>query len=141
MIVVAIIGVLAAIAIPQYQNYIARAQVARVMSETGSLRTSIEVCVNEGRTETTGTGANVCTVGATKSNLLSSTGTAAGLPSVTLPTTSTATSTIVATFGDAASAAIASKTLTWTRDSDGAWTCTTTVDAKYQPRGCGAATK
>ena len=39
MIVVAIIGILAAIAIPQYQDYIARSQVNRVMAESGSLKT------------------------------------------------------------------------------------------------------
>ena len=45
MIVVAIIGILAAIAIPQYQNYIAKSQVSRVMSETGALKTIIETCL------------------------------------------------------------------------------------------------
>ena len=35
MIVIAIIGILAAIAIPQYQNYIARSQVTRAMGEAG----------------------------------------------------------------------------------------------------------
>ncbi len=41
MIVVAIIGILAAIAIPQYQNYTARAQVSEGFSLTSGLRTDI----------------------------------------------------------------------------------------------------
>jgi len=45
MIVVAIIGILAAVAIPQYQNYVAKSQVARVMGETGSLRTAINAAI------------------------------------------------------------------------------------------------
>ena len=64
MIVVAIIGILAAIAIPQYQNYIAKSQVSRVMSETGALRTSVETCLLEGKDETT------CEFGWTASNLI-----------------------------------------------------------------------
>ena len=38
MIVVAIIAILAAIALPQYQNYIIKSQVNRVMGESGSVR-------------------------------------------------------------------------------------------------------
>ena len=38
MIVVAIIGILAAIAIPQYQTYVVKAQVTRAMSEAGALK-------------------------------------------------------------------------------------------------------
>ncbi|ENZ0357279.1 TPA: pilin, partial [Pseudomonas aeruginosa] len=45
MIVVAIIGILAAIAIPQYQNYVSRSQVSRVMAEAGSLKTAVEACL------------------------------------------------------------------------------------------------
>src|SRR5690554_7437879 len=42
MIVVAIIGILAAVAIPQYQDYIARSQVTRVVGEISALKTSAE---------------------------------------------------------------------------------------------------
>jgi len=41
MIVVAIIGILAAIAIPQYQNYIARAQASEPVSLLGAAKTPI----------------------------------------------------------------------------------------------------
>jgi len=49
MIVVAIIGILAAIAIPQYQDYVARTQVSAGLSEISAARTSYESGVNEGR--------------------------------------------------------------------------------------------
>ena len=45
MIVVAIIGILAAIAIPQYQDYVSRAKWAGAVAETGSIRTAIGECL------------------------------------------------------------------------------------------------
>nr|WP_081869715.1 prepilin-type N-terminal cleavage/methylation domain-containing protein [Endozoicomonas numazuensis] len=44
MIVVAIIGILAAVAIPQYQNYTRNATVAAAMSETNAYKTAISIC-------------------------------------------------------------------------------------------------
>ncbi|MCD1587255.1 pilin [Halomonas sp. IOP_14] len=47
MIVVAIIGVLASIAIPQYQNYVGRAQAAEAFTATAGLRTDIGLYFSE----------------------------------------------------------------------------------------------
>ncbi|WP_145155946.1 pilin [Pseudomonas oryzihabitans] len=145
MIVVAIIGILAAIAIPQYQNYVARSQVARVMSEAGSLRTAVENCVLNGRT-TVGTGAGECDPGATGSNLLtgaSQTGATlpanTGVPQVTIGTNATTASTVVASFGNNSAPVLASTALTWTRaPADGTWRCFTTAPANLRPAGCAA---
>ncbi|MDO4249132.1 MAG: pilin [Neisseria sp.] len=145
MIVIAIIGILAAIALPMYQDYIARSQVTRVMGEAGNLKTTIESCMLNGRT-TLGQGATECSLGATGSTLLNgakqdgSTAVAAGtgVPQVTI-TAGTNTASIVATFGNGAAAALARRTLTWNRDNSGTWTCQTTVDGKYAPNGCPAA--
>jgi len=48
MIVVAIIGILAAIAIPAYQNYIAKSQVTSALAEISGAKTAYEVQVNDG---------------------------------------------------------------------------------------------
>lgn len=47
MIVVAIIGILAAIAIPQYQDYVARAQATEAFTATSGLKTDIGVYLSE----------------------------------------------------------------------------------------------
>ncbi len=41
MIVIAIIGILAAVALPLYQDYVARSQVAEAVAQAGALKTSI----------------------------------------------------------------------------------------------------
>ncbi|WP_301271102.1 pilin [Halomonas sp. Y3] len=45
LIVVAIIGVLAAIAIPQYQNYIERSNAAAAQAEAAAFRTPVEAAI------------------------------------------------------------------------------------------------
>ncbi|WP_078084708.1 pilin [Microbulbifer mangrovi] len=141
MIVVAIIGILAAVAIPQYQNYVIKTQVNRVMSEVGSLRTAIEACMLEGLDESfvnaeSATGdPGECNTGWTGSNLLGDDlqGTA-----LTLTMGDAGDVQILATFGGNAATAIDAQQLAWDRSVDGVWGCSTDVEAKFRPQGCSA---
>ena len=131
MIVVAIIGILAAIAIPQYQNYIAKSQVSRAMAETGAVKTAYETCLNDGKS-----GAAACDLGWTDSNILTLT---LPLPDASGKNTAALAldGTIVGTFKDSgASAALSTKTVTWKRTAAGSWSCSTTAATKYAPAGC-----
>ena len=47
MIVVAIIGILAAVAIPQYQNYTIKAKLASAMSSVAAIKTAVALCGQE----------------------------------------------------------------------------------------------
>ena len=47
MIVVAIIGILAAVAIPQYSNYTSRARASGAVAEVAAYRTSLAVCAQD----------------------------------------------------------------------------------------------
>jgi type IV pilus assembly protein PilA len=155
MIVVAIIGILAAIAIPQYQNYIAKSQVTRVMGEVSGVKTAVELCVTGGAL-VYGAGPAVngvlpCNPGATLSSIQSATGqntaydttgalaTSAGKGAPAAGALTTFPLDIIATFANSASSDVklpGQDTLKWSRDAGGTWTCTTTVQAKYRPAGC-----
>lgn len=50
MIVVAIIGILAAIALPAYQNYVARSKAAAALADLASHKTQFEMEMSEGGT-------------------------------------------------------------------------------------------
>ncbi|WP_420714306.1 pilin [Acinetobacter sp. IK40] len=140
MIVVAIIGILAAIAIPQYQTYIAKSQVSRVMSELGGIKTAVENCLLEGKD---GSAGKECELGATASNLLGTT--VAGTPPGMVVNIDLAASTasIAGTFKNSAASALqkaGENTLTWSRSAEGTWSCSTTVLQKYRPAGCNTST-
>ncbi|MGB1556824.1 MAG: pilin [Oceanococcaceae bacterium] len=127
MIVVAIIGILAAVAIPAYQDYIARSQVTRVVGEVAALKTAFEDATLNGRSP-----AAIVDDLAAKSNLVD-----------TFVVTDGATGNMTATMGGNVAAAVDATTVAWTRDADGNWTCAVAGTAagwktSYVPTGCTA---
>ncbi|GJG93887.1 pilin [Cupriavidus pauculus] len=144
MIVVAIIGILAAIAIPQYQDYLARAQFAEGLNLGSGQKASVTEAFSQ--------------EGSCPSN---ASATAAGIPVATdisgayverITTGGTAVAgggcTIVATFKAAGvSKGLQGKTVTLTMGNADkgsiTWDCTSNAEQRYLPQACAyqAATK
>lgn len=158
MIVVAIIGILAAIALPQYQTYVVKSQVARVMGEVGALKNAVDDCATNNQLgnifSNDSTNAAVpgdCNLAASPSNLINITQNAPqGAGPAVQPLTgypwlawvgTRGAATLTAPFGSSAQPVLsntAGTSLVWTRDFSGGWTCGVTVgvDPKYRPVGC-----
>jgi len=94
MIVIAIIGILAAVAMPMYQNYTTRAQFADVINATGPTKLSVGICLQGGVLANCGTPGNngvVADVGATGANIASiTTALVLGVPTITATGTAAA---------------------------------------------------
>ncbi|AOY87119.1 hypothetical protein BKP64_02385 [Marinobacter salinus] len=141
MIVVAIIGILAAIAIPQYQDYIARTQVNRAYGEVSSLKTAVEEHLSRGKFTDSATGPmTAATLGRTASNITED-GAGADTFAPTFTAANGGVGTLVVILGGDASAPVANTTITLSRAADGVWTCDlTTVPAafknSYVPSSC-----
>jgi len=131
MIVVAIIGILAAIAIPAYQNYVIRAQVTEGLSLMDGAKTAVaEVYTNTGTFPASNAAAGIAAPGSITGNYVS-------LVTVT-------TGLITATYSDVApqkaNSAINGLVLSLSAvGNTGAvqWTCkSTTMPQKYLPSTC-----
>jgi len=125
MIVVAIIGILAAVAIPAYQDYVAKSKFAAGLSEVSAGKTGFDTLLAD-------------TPDADGTALLSATGLTSQTPTCTLSATNSATgdATFVCTFRSGP-ATVNGKTLTLTRArATGAWSCATQVLSKYTGSGC-----
>ena len=116
MIVVAIIGILAAVALPAYQDYTKKAKFAEVTSIAASYQTAVAVCIQE-----TGaaTGCNAGTNGIPASQTtvhVASVGVTDGTITVTPTATTVATATLILIPSVGAGA------LTWAKTGSGCLT-------------------
>jgi type IV pilus assembly protein PilA len=128
MIVVAIIGILAAVAIPAYQDYIARSQVSEAVSLTAGGKTPLaEFFADKGIWPSTASDVMGNTAGKYVSAITIVAGNA----------TNTAISLEARIKNVGVNTAITGATLILTSTDGKIWDCTTgTVGAKYRPAAC-----
>ncbi|MFZ3088117.1 MAG: pilin [Methylotenera sp.] len=117
MIVVAIIGILAAIAIPAYSDYQAKAKYTAGLAEISGYKTAFDLFV--------GDGGAVAAIGDI------------GIPNATTGncTLGVTAATITCTILNAPSQ-VSGKIITWTRQAAGNWTCASDAPVKYTPKTC-----
>jgi type IV pilus assembly protein PilA len=121
MIVVAIIGILAAVALPAYSNYQASSKLTAGLAEITGAKTDFEIMKNNGETITDQKDLKSLKDYDTQNCKITATGT-----------------TIVCTIQNAPTQ-VNGATVTWTRnDSSGAWTCATAgaKDKTLAPKSC-----
>lgn len=127
MIVVAIIGILAAIAIPAYQDYIARSQTTEAVSLMSGIKTPLaEFYADKGAWPT----AVGSVAGTTSGKYVASIGGAPGAVASQYELTATMKT-------DGINKNIRTATVLMTTTAGTSWTCTAgTIEAKYLPAAC-----
>ena len=136
MIAIAIIGVLAAVAFPAYQTYVAKSQVAVALSEIAPTKIAIELAL--------GSGSLTDDVHATTLDALSPfglTGESSARCDSFKITIAAATGQTVVQCVLTGSGSINGKAIQLWRSADrssaaGTWTCKTNVDDKFKPMAC-----
>ncbi|OBU12580.1 pilin [Photobacterium aquimaris] len=127
MIVVAIIGVLSAFAIPAYQNYVVKSEASTGVATLKAVLTNFDMIQQE-----TGIGPKTLEAIGTTS------GAAGSLGSLSLigATSASGASAVMFTFNTTGvSSQLSGKDTTFTKSTSG-WSCSTEIPAEYKPKGC-----
>lgn len=143
MIVVAIIGILAAIAIPQYQNYVGRSNVAAAVSTLSANKTGLESYVMNYGAFPNGTTSPVAASGNTPAvpgQRIQDLGIVEpSFGTIALASGSNGAGSVTLTF-TSGNPGINTKKVRLARSDDGTWTCATDVDEKFIDKSCKAGT-
>ncbi len=146
MIVIAILGILAAIALPMYQDYISKSQTTRVVSELAAAKTAVDAALFDGKTPKAGadvTNPNSTAAVGLKTGNDDGTSVRSNLLSAVTVTPTGNKVVIEGVLGRNANKDIAGTKVRQSRDEDGVWKCTIVKAAKFKdkfiPAGCTAA--
>ena len=141
MIVVAIIGILAAVALPAYQDYTIRAKMSEVILGMSACRTSITEVYQSGPANAPGPGGWGCELSASQAtkyvNAISTD--ANGAITATVQNVSTSVNNSLVTLAPFTNATAAAVFTTGASQSLYGWICGgtgTTVERKYLPGSC-----
>jgi type IV pilus assembly protein PilA len=135
MIVVAIIGILAAVALPAYQDYVARSQVTAALADMAGGKVTIEVKASQGLTTAEATAFSGSTDAILQSlNMQGATTNRCGL----IVTALNASGESYITCTIKGNSQVNNLKIRWSRTAGlpGAWTCETSVVAKLAPTLC-----
>jgi len=124
MIVIAIIGILTAIAFPTYQNYTVRSTAAAALAEITPAKAAFEHAISESRTPSLAPGLPGFIGIGSSTNYCAVTLIAAAAGSITC----TAKNGMPGRFNG--------KTITIARTAEGLWSCTSDLDRQYKPGQC-----
>jgi len=126
MIVVAIIGILAAVALPAYQDYTTKAKVSEVILAASSARTTLSEKAQVAGAFPATAAFSIDTQSSTY------------VASVAYTSTDVSVGIVTATSRGLPAAAAGTITLTGTLQSNGqvTWACSGTIPAKYRPASC-----
>jgi type IV pilus assembly protein PilA len=128
MIVVAIIGILAAVALPQYQDYTKKAKIGNALTSVDTLKTAVALCLQEQAADVTkcGSGSN----GVPADTNFTAT---KEVSSVTVSATTAAIQATLASSG--LGGGLNGKTITWTPNAGGSavtWSMSTNIDSSAE---------
>lgn len=123
LVAIAVVGVLAALALPTYSSYQARTKLMSALVEISALKTSVQISLDQG----------VDTNAPTDVGGASTTGNCSSISAVAVATTGAGS--IICTIANGPGSVLG-QTITWTRVQATGWTCSTSAPASLAPKTC-----
>jgi type IV pilus assembly protein PilA len=139
MIVVAIIGILAAVALPAYQDYTARAQITGALSEISVVKKSVEEKYSSSSGVTAADATAMTGASLNELKLL-------GLQSAASERCSGYLATVLVSGAAQVECTmnggteVQAKKIQWNRGTDARWSCVVDVDSRIAPKSCPSGT-